>query len=191
MKSKDKEMENRIITIPNILSFFRLVITPIFVWLYCVKHEYILAAIVLLISNTTDVIDGFIARKFHMISNVGKILDPVADKVTQLCVILCLLTHFPIMIIPFVIMAFKELFLGITGWLVIKKTGEVFSASWHGKVNTCLLYIMMTIHILWYDIPNIVSDILVSICIIMMMISVIMYGIANVKKIKKNSKSSK
>lgn len=190
MKSKEKEMENRIITIPNILSLFRLLITPLFVWLYCVKHEYILAAITLLVSNTTDVIDGFIARKFNMISNVGKILDPVADKVTQLCVILCLLTHFPIMIIPFIIMAIKELFLGITGCLVIKKTGEVFSASWHGKVNTCLLYIMMTIHILWYNIPDIISDILVSICIIMMIISLTMYGIANFNKIKKNSKNS-
>ena len=91
----DKEAENRIITIPNLLSAFRLVLIPVFLWTYCIREEYLVTAGLLLLSGLTDLADGFIARRFHMVSNLGKMLDPVADKLTQAAMLICLVTRFP------------------------------------------------------------------------------------------------
>ena len=91
-----KPSEKRILTIPNILSFFRLCLIPLFVWLYCVKKDYMWTAIVLLLSGATDMADGYIARRFQMVSALGKVLDPIADKLTQGAMLLCLFTRFQI-----------------------------------------------------------------------------------------------
>ena len=78
-----EENLNRIITVPNLLSFFRLCLIPVIIWSYCVKKNPLLAGEILLLSGLTDLADGYIARRFHRISNLGKILDPVADKLTR------------------------------------------------------------------------------------------------------------
>lgn len=155
MKKREKQdgLQNRIFTIPNILSFMRLCLIPLFIWLYCVEQKFILTAYILILSGITDVVDGFIARHFHMTSDLGKILDPIADKLTQAAMLFCLLTSFPLMLAPLALMVLKELYMGITGLMVIKKTGHVYSSRWHGKAATCLLYAMMLLHVLWHDIP--------------------------------------
>ena len=84
-----EENLNRIITVPNLLSFFRLCLIPVIIWSYCVKKNPLLAGEILLLSGLTDLADGYIARRFHMISNLGKILDPVADKLTQAAMLIC------------------------------------------------------------------------------------------------------
>ena len=81
-EGSQKEHLNRIITVPNLLSFFRFCLIPVIIWSYCVKENPLLAGEILLLSGLTDLADGYIARRFHMISNLGKILDPVADKLT-------------------------------------------------------------------------------------------------------------
>lgn len=174
-------MKHKIFTIPNLLSFFRLCLIPLFVWLYCIQQNYPATAGILLISGATDIIDGFIARKFHMVSDLGKILDPVADKATQAAMLFCLITRFPLMIIPLALLIVKECYMGITGALVIQKTGTVFGADWHGKAATCLLYTMIMLHVLWHNIPAVVSNILIAACVIMMLISLILYGKRNHK----------
>ncbi len=110
-----QEVSNKIITIPNILSFFRLCLIPLLAWRYCVKKDYTGAAIILLVSGFTDILDGFIARRFHMVSNIGKALDPVADKMTQIAMLICLLTNFPLMWIPLILLVAKEIFAAVTG----------------------------------------------------------------------------
>ena len=70
-----EENLNRIITVPNLLSFFRLCLIPVIIWSYCVKKNPLLAGEILLLSGLTDLADGYIARRFHRISNLGKILD--------------------------------------------------------------------------------------------------------------------
>lgn len=175
--------ENKILTIPNALSAFRLCLIPIFVWLYSVERNYIWAGSVLVLSGLTDIMDGFIARKFHSVSNLGKILDPIADKLTQGAILLCLFTRFSFMIVPFILLTLKEIFAGITGLLVIRKTGQVFGADWHGKVSACLLYAMMIVHVVWYEIPSVFSNISIIICIVMMIVSFVLYGIRNIRAI--------
>ena len=176
--------QSKILTIPNLLSFFRLCLIPVFMWLYCVERNYLWTGIILIISGLTDTVDGIIARKFNMISDLGKVLDPIADKVTQAAMLFCLLTRFPLMIAPLALMVVKEFFMGVTGLLVIRKTGEVFGADWHGKVNTWLLYAMMILHVFWYNIPDTVSRVLIGICVVMMLISLVLYGRHNLKALK-------
>ena len=176
--------QSRILTIPNLLSFFRLCLIPVFMWLYCVEKNYLWTGIILILSGLTDTVDGIIARKFNMICDLGKVLDPIADKLTQAAMLFCLLTRFPLMIAPLALMVVKEFFMGVTGLLVIRKTGEVFGADWHGKVNTWLLYAMMILHVFWYNIPDTVSRVLIGICVVMMLISLVLYGRHNLKALK-------
>lgn len=180
--------QNKILTIPNMLSFFRLCLIPVIMWLYCVEDNYLWAGIVLIVSGITDTVDGFVARHFHMTSDLGKVLDPVADKLTQAAMLFCLLTRFPLMILPLGIMVLKEFFMGVTGLMVIQKTGKVFGADWHGKVTTWLLYAMMILHVFWYNIPAALSRILIAACVVMMLISVVLYGRHNLKALREDRK---
>ena len=137
---------DRIFTLPNILSFFRLAMIPAIVYSY--EHEYYGWAIGLLIlSGATDVIDGWIARTFHLVSDFGKALDPFADKLTQAALLLCLLPMRLWWVVG--IMAFKEISIGILTWLTLKRTGKIFSAGWYGKLCTVVIYLSMFILMIW------------------------------------------
>ena len=179
--------QNKILTIPNILSFFRLCLIPVIVWLYVGKQDYLWTLLILTLSGVTDIVDGIIARKFKMISNFGKAFDPVADKLTQMAMLFCLASRFPYMMVPFVLLVVKEVFTGITALVSIKKTNTVKGAVWHGKLTTVSLYAMMAIHVVWFNIPRTLSLILVGICIGIMLMSFILYAIQNFTAIKKGS----
>lgn len=177
--------KNKIITIPNILSFFRLCLVPVIVWLYCVEKDYLLTAIVFIVSGLTDIVDGFIARKFNMISDFGKAFDPVADKLTQIAMMFCLSTRFELMRVLFVLLVIKEVLAATMNLITLKKAGYVVAAVWHGKVNTVLLYSTIFLHIVWFSIPVTISNILVGACIAMMLLSSVLYTMADLKDIKK------
>ena len=91
---KNEIYKNKILTVPNVLSAFRLLLVPALAWLYLVRKDYSATAWVLLLSGATDIADGFIARRFGMVSDLGKALDPIADKLTQIVMLACLLTRF-------------------------------------------------------------------------------------------------
>lgn len=176
--------QKKILTIPNILSFFRLCLIPVIVWLYSFKQDYLWTLLILTLSAITDIVDGMIARRFHMISDFGKIFDPIADKLTQLAMMICLVSRFSHMLIPIVLLVIKEVFTGITALISIKRTNVVKGAVWHGKLTTVALYTMMAVHLIWYNIPLGVSEILVGVCIGIMLMSFIMYVVQNIKAIK-------
>ena len=183
-----EKYKNKVITIPNMLSITRIALIPLFVWLYAVKHLHTAAGIVFIISGITDIVDGFIARRFQMISDIGKVLDPVADKLTQVAMLICLLLRFPLMLIPFGLLIIKEIYMAISGVLVIQRTGQVLSADWPGKSATALLYAMMILHILCEDIALSVSVASILICAFMIVISFVLYAIRNTKALYKNNK---
>lgn len=183
-KTDTPKADTKIFTIPNILSFFRLCLIPLIIWLYCVEHNYLWAGNVLILSGLTDLVDGFIARKFNMVSDLGKVLDPVADKLTQAAMLVCLLLRFPLMILPLVLLLIKETFMGISGFLVIKKTGRVYGAKWHGKIATCLLYATMILHVFWNEITPVVSAVSIIACAVMILVSLVLYGSQNIKALQ-------
>jgi len=176
----EEKYKNKIITVPNILSLFRLLLIPVIVWLYVVHQDPLRTTAVLALSGITDIIDGVIARKYHMVSDFGKVFDPVADKLTQIAVLLCLVTRFRWMLLPLGLLVVKELTAAATGLLVIRKTGKVMGAVWHGKATTAALYSMMLIHLMWYAIPQIVSGMLIGGCTVLILLSAILYSVRNV-----------
>lgn len=180
-----KKYKGDVITIPNILSVFRFGLIPLFMWLYLDKGAYGATAAILVLSGLTDVADGFIARKFNMVSDLGKAIDPIADKLTQLAMLFCLLSTFPHMAIPLILLFIKEFATGISKIAAIRSTGEVTGARWHGKVNTVLLYGMLFTHVVWHSIPPLVSDCFIGVCTASMILSFVLYLVSNIKAVSK------
>lgn len=176
--------KQQIFTVPNLLSFFRILLIPVIVWLYCAKANYGMALCVLILSGLTDVADGIIARKFDLVSDFGKALDPIADKLTQIATMGCLLSRFRHMWLPLGILVVKELFTGAMSLYAVKKSGQVKGADWHGKVCTVLLYSAMGLHMLCSGIPLWLSKVLMTLCVGMMCLSGILYWYRNFKQIK-------
>ena len=173
--------KHKIITIPNILSLFRLLLIPVIMWLYIVRKDPVWTTVILALSGITDIVDGIIARKCHMVSDFGKAFDPVADKLTQIAMLFCLVSRFKWMLLPLCVMVIKEVTAGILGLLVIRKTGKVDGAVWHGKATTVSLYSMMIIHLIWYNIPGVISGILIGACTALALLSAFMYSRENVR----------
>lgn len=176
--------KQQIFTVPNLLSFLRLLLIPLIVWLYCVKDAHGMALAVLILSGITDIADGIIARKFNLISDFGKALDPIADKLTQIATMGCLLSRFPHMWLPLGILVVKEVFTGAMSLYAVKKSGEVKGADWHGKLCTVLLYAVMGLHMLWAGIPAFLSKCLLLLCVGVMCLSGLLYWYRNFKQIK-------
>lgn len=174
----------QILTIPNLLSMFRILLIPLIVWLYCGKQDYPLAAWVLVLSGATDIADGFIARHFHMVSDLGKVLDPIADKLTQTAALGCLLTRFQAVWWLLGVLVVKEAVMAVMGILVIRRTKAVYSAAWHGKLATCVLYGVIFVHIVWYNIPQLVSALLAAAGIVCILLSLVLYTTANLRRLK-------
>ena len=102
-----------ITTIPNLLSLFRIALIPVYISVYlnaAEERQYLLAGSILAVSCTTDLADGMIARKFHMVTNLGKVLDPLADKLTQFALILSLSARYTALYPVLGLFLAKELF---------------------------------------------------------------------------------
>lgn len=164
-----------VLTIPNLLSLVRLLLIPVIIRLYVGEKNNYAAINVIIISGVTDIIDGLIARRFNVVSDLGKILDPFADKLTQGAIIICLISKYSLMI-PFVILfAVKEVLMGVMGLVVLKKKDSINSARWFGKVNTAALYIAMSLLILVPDMPPIIANVLIIFCGIIMILALCFY----------------
>ena len=113
--------KKEILTIPNLLSLFRLALIPVYMVIYLnatKTSDYYLSAAILAVSCLTDLIDGKIARHFNMISTVGKILDPFADKATQFTLILCLALKHPVLWYLVALFVVKEGFQLVITWFI-------------------------------------------------------------------------
>lgn len=125
--------------VPNILTIIRFLLIPILI-ISAFEHDYVATIAILTISGITDILDGFIARKFDLVSNFGKLMDPLADKATQIALLgtLTILKFIPIWIVVVVII--KE-FLMISGASFLYGKELVVSSKWYGKLATVLFYI--------------------------------------------------
>ena len=190
---RDKLTKNQILTIPNLLSLLRLALIPFIVWLYVIKGSPEWTIVLLIVSGATDIIDGFIARHFNMTSDVGKAIDPLADKLTQIAVLFCLVTRFPLLLLPIVIMIVKEVGSFALRLTIYKKTERVESADWHGKATTVMIYIVMLLHILWplINLPKEVSTVSILVTASMMILSCILYTLSGVRILVDHNKNNK
>ena len=163
--------------IPNLLTIIRILMVPVFVYTYLhVPPELSYVPVLLLLfSGLTDVADGFIARRFHMITPLGRFLDPVADKLTIGAAVICLaLRHWALWILVGVYVV-KEVTLALIGLARLKSWRNSIAAKWYGKASTVLLYALMVMVMLWTDIPEPVILVLMILPLIFIILSFIFY----------------
>lgn len=149
-----RNWKKEIFTIPNLLSLFRLLLIPVYMVIYLnasTAAHYAVAAAILAVSCLTDMIDGKIARKFNMISTLGKILDPVADKATQFTLIICLSVKYPVLWALVALFVVKESFQLIAGIVNLRHGKMLTGALFAGKVCTTILFLSLILLVL---LPN-------------------------------------
>ena len=171
-------------TLPNLLSALRLGLIGVIVWLYAVRDNGAAAAAALLLSGLTDIVDGRLARRLGQVSNLGKALDPLADKLTQLAVSVCLLRRYRVFLLLCALLCLKETTVGLCSLAVIARTGQVRSARWHGKAATTLMVLTTALHFLWGDVPDRLSWALAGLCAGAIVFSGALYVIENVRVVR-------
>ena len=146
--------------VPNILSICRILLIPIIV-ISVSLHNYILALIIFTISSLTDIIDGYIARNYDAITNIGKLLDPLADKLTQLSMIASLVWANVISGWILTVLLIKELIM-IAGASFLYGKSVVVYSRWYGKLSTVLIYISIVVSLIFSQF-NFTSEIFINI----------------------------
>ncbi len=141
------------------------------------KHDYQIVAAIVLFSGLTDLVDGFIARKFNQITELGKLLDPVADKLTQLAIIICLVTRYEWMKYLLVLFVVKEFTMAILGlYFMNKKVMTLGGAEWFGKLSTAVFYTGSIVLFFFYDLEIQFVNLLIAIMALFLSISMILYS---------------
>ena len=177
--------------IPNLMGYFRILMLPVFMIFYLKVDKmgdryYFIALIALLLSILSDLFDGKVARKFNMVTDWGKMLDPIADKLTQgvlaitLGIRITAKTGQPLMWIFLGIFLIKELYQGLMGLYIIKKKDFVQAAKWYGKFSTGGIDMTFFALLLFPNIPNHVVNILCWMVILVLTYSFICYIIYHI-----------
>ena len=161
-------------SIPNMISIGRIFLVPVFALLYT-QGKVMAAMGVLLLSAASDVLDGAIARHFHMETELGRALDPVADKLIQAAMMLCALWRTPSVWLLLGLHILRELCLGIMSLHVLRITGHVYSAKWYGKLCTACVYAVMIAALAFPQSPGRVIDLGVIVCGVLMALCLLGY----------------
>ena len=183
-----KDWKKEIFTIPNLLSLFRLALLPLYVEIYLAAeeaHEYLLAGSIMAVSCLTDAIDGKIARKFNMISNVGKLLDPLADKITQFTLTLCLSLKYPVLNPVLGLFLVKEIFQLVAVIVNLRKGKALPGALMAGKVCTTVLFVSLIMLVLFPNLDPLLVELIALVDTVFLTIAFISYILAYFGKHRK------
>ena len=156
MNAKKSDWKKNL-NIPNALSVLRLLLIVPFV-LFFLNKRFVLAALMLLLSGLSDMLDGVIARRFNQFTPLGAMLDPVADKLTLGAVVVCMSVEFPVIIPLVVVLLMKEFLMLAASLVMLKKHVRPPKARWYGKIGTAFLYISVFVIVALKAIWNIEND---------------------------------
>lgn len=160
--------------IPNLISAARIFLVPLFVSYY-LNGKVTAAMGVVLLAAASDVLDGAIARRFNMVTRLGKILDPVADKLMQAAMMICAALETPVVWLLLGLHVLREAVLALTGLHVMLVTGQVHSAKWYGKLCTTMIYACMGALLLFPRMSEHAASVLVLCCIVPVSACLVMY----------------
>jgi len=177
--------------VPNALSLFRLVLVPIFAWVFFLPdpNAHLWAALVYALAFATDIADGYIARKFDQITQLGRVLDPMADKLMTLAVILCVCLDGIIPMWAVVVFFCKEALMGLGGLLMHHRIKDVISSNWLGKASTGVFFVVLTILVL-FPIPRTWAIALISLALTLTIAALIRYAVIYFQIMKTTPKES-
>ena len=150
-------------TIPNILSVLRICLVPVFVAAYLLDGNDIkyFAVCIFIFANISDILDGYIARKYNAISRLGKILDPLGDKLLFFAALVCITISRPVLIWAVCALFVKEVLMGVGALLIRKKISvEPLSSNWLGKTATVIFFAVCVLLLIF---ESFMSDTLVTI----------------------------
>lgn len=185
----EQERRNENLTIPNLISVFRILLVIPFVFFF-MYEKYIFAFTTIVLSGISDALDGLIARKFNQISSLGKILDPIADKLTLVVVIICVGILIPGIVPLVVVLVVKDLLMLLGGSYLIKQKITPPAAMWFGKLATIIFYVSVTIIVLgkaFFKFENpVVTITLLLLTTAAMLFALINYLIIFIKLLKEN-----
>lgn len=179
--------------IPNAISLVRILLVPVFVVMYLKGLEpgqqvwQYWSFGVLVVSGLTDCVDGYIARRFNQITDLGKVLDPIADKLTQVAVLVCLTVYRP-RLLPLLIICFvKELCQAIGSAIMLRRHTKVEGAKWYGKISTIVFYAVMAALVLWEDMPITWVTVLTALVAALMIFAFIQYTLLFIRVYKETA----
>lgn len=167
-----------LVSVPNCLSYIRILLIPFFVLKYLHAEgmgDYFLSAFLIFLSGLTDFFDGWIARRLGMVTQIGKILDPIADKFTQAAIAFCLTIRYEAMWILVTLFVIKELSMGIYGLAMLRRGKKLDGALWYGKVSTFVFYAAMILLIGFPSIGSSMAAFLISVTCLFLFLSFFLY----------------
>ena len=175
--------------IPNMISLARIAMVPPFFLLYRAGNIRG-ALLVLLLNGVSDLLDGFIARRFNMVTDLGKIIDPVADKLFQAAMMLCAANREPMVWLLLGLHILRESLLSVTGIYVIRRTGRVESAKWYGKLCSSVIYVSMTAILALPKLPAHTVSVLVLVCTLLVSFCLCMYLAEYIRSLERKKRQS-
>jgi len=191
--NKAEKDTEKIFTVPNIISFIRVILIIPFA-IFFIRGAYVVAFSFLVLSGLSDCLDGFLARKLNQVTTLGKMLDPVADKLTLVTVIICLGSIMPA-IIPLVIaLVIKDVSMLIGGYYLLRKEITPPAAKWYGKMATIIFYVSVVVIVFsqaFLDYHNqLMVIVLLSATVVSMLFALIKYAIIFIQLLNAKDKSS-
>ena len=165
-------------SIPNLMGYFRILLIPIYLIVYIRAdsvRDYQIAAGIMVLSFLSDFLDGKIARRFNMVTEFGKILDPIADKMTQGTLALSFTFRYPAMGVLLLLFLLKETIMGILGAYMMHKGYRMGGAKMHGKICTAVLDLVMFLVLLLPNLPYLAVNLMVAVSVCVMAVSLCLY----------------
>lgn len=182
------ELKKRYLTIPNIISLLRIILIYPFMKLF-LQQDYVGSVLILLISGVSDMFDGMIARKFNQVTFLGQILDPIADKLTLIAVVACLVIKIPQIMPIAVLLIFKDVLMMLGGLFLMSKGVKPPRSKCYGKIATVVFYAsILTIILLkvLFSLESIVaSTVILSVTALFMLFALIKYFILFLNLLRK------
>lgn len=160
--------------VPNLLCYVRILFVPLFIYLFLSGYHW-QSALVVIAASITDVLDGYIARHFNLITDWGKFIDPVADKLMQFSMLVVTIFKVKWVLILVITFAIKEIVLLVVGLYIYHKDYNLNGANWAGKLCTVVLDTVMLIFIAFPTPPEPLAISLVALVIVFMLISFVVY----------------
>ncbi len=180
-----KNWKKEILTVPNLLSLFRLLLIPVYMVIYLKadnQADYYIAGAILAVSCLTDMIDGKIARHFNLITTVGKVLDPIADKATQFTLIVCLASRYTVLFYVIALFVVKETFQLVAAYWLYRKGKILKGALISGKICTTILFLSLIAMVVYPEMTVRQVEIIAVIDLIFMVMAFTEYALAYFSK---------